>query len=429
MAKFLGIKNNRINIASDKAFKCEGIQVIELPAYLLNVPVADLITNYRFKDDKFISKFTEKPINELKIAFVGNWKMRCGISTYSENLWGEISKSLTHFKLFIEENDQPTGVLNEIGGKTIPAEDVIVCWKRGESLQHLTAEIKKYEPDIVFLQHEYGLFPNACYWLSLMNQLSDYRIIVTMHSIFHHRDKTIVEASIPEIITHLQSGYDVLKKEKQIPGKVYVIPHGCFPCTNKEKLWNFYKTDKTFLQSGFGFKYKGFENSIKAAGIIKKQFPDVFLTILYSESPFNKVEHQIYYNELMQLIEQLGLQENVAIIRGFQSDATLDSYLRTNKVAVFPYISQQGHEVFGASGAARTAMSANIPLITTSVPHFSDLPTIKADTVEQIAVELIKLFSNPALINEQLLKQEQYLIENSWKNIANRHLKLFETHG
>lgn len=426
MPRFLGVKNNRISILSDKYFVGEDIQVIELPPELADVSAADLITNYKINNGKLIAKYSNKPAKEMKIALVGNWKMQCGISTYSENLWGAISHHLSDFKLFIEKNDHKIGPTNEIGGQTISPDRVIECWKRGESLQQLINEIKQYDPDIVWIQHEFGLWANAMYWLSFMNQISEYRVIVTMHSVFHHKDKTICEAAMPEIVTHLAGGRDILKNEKQIPGQVYVIPHGCYPCTTKDKLWNFYKSDRTFLQFGFGFRYKGWENSIQAAAILAKKYPDVFFTGLFSESPFNKVEHQLYYNELMALVNQLGLQENVAIIRGFQSDATLDSYMRTNQATIFPYISHPNHEVFGASGAARLAMSKALPVITSSVNHFSDLPTIKADSPEDIATSLDTLFSSRAAKENQINKQLKYIEENSWEKVALQYISLFE---
>lgn len=426
MPRFVGIKNDHISIVSDKHFVCDGIQIIELPPHLESISSSDLITNYRIKNGKIIAKYPHKPAKDMKIAFVGNWKMQCGIATYSENLWGAVSQHLVDFKLFIEKNDAKTGPITEIGGKTIAADRVVECWKRGESLQPLANEIKKYDPDIVWIQHEFGIWPNAMYWLSFMNQISEYRVIVTMHSVFHHKDKTICEAAIPEIVAHLQGGHDVLKLEKQVPGKVYVIPHGCYPCTSKEKLWNFYKSDRTFLQFGFGFRYKGWENSIRATAILAQKYPDVFFTGLFSESPFNRVEHQMYYNELMSLVEQLGIQENVAIIRGFQSEETLDSYMRTNQATIFPYISHPAHEVFGASGAARMAMSKALPVITSSVNHFSDLPTIKADSPEEIARALEMLFSGKAAKDAQIDKQLEYINENTWEKVALRYISLFE---
>jgi glycosyltransferase involved in cell wall biosynthesis len=426
MPRFLGIKNNRVCVVSDQSFACSGVQVIELPADLEHVTASQLITNYKFKNGRLSAKFTNKPAKELKVALVGNWKIRCGIATYSEFLWGEVIKHLGDYKLFIEKSDSYIGPLNVIGKQTIAEDKVIECWKRGESLQPLVAEIKKYGPDIVWIQHEFGLWPNAGYWLSLMTQLSDYRVIVTMHSVFHHQDKTICEAAMPEIITHLQGGHDVLKVEKQITSKVHVIPHGCFPCLNPDKLWNFYKSDRTFMQFGFGFRYKGWENAIKAVAILKEKYNNVFFTGLFSESTYNQVEHHIYYNELMDLVERLNLQDHVALIRGFQSEATLDSYLRTNQATIFPYISHPSHEVFGASGAARVAMSKGLPVVTSSINHFSDLPTLKADTPEEIAQVLEKLFSSSQFKEEQVNKQLSYINENTWENVALKHIAIFE---
>lgn len=424
--RFAGVKNNQVCIISDVYFNSPDFEIIEIPDELSHVLSSELISNSRMKSGKLVSKLAKKYIKEMKVALVGNWKMRCGISTYSENLWGAIAPHLGDFKLFIEHNDDLTGPLNEIGGTVISDDQVISCWSRGQSLKELISEIKKYDPDIVWIQHEFGLWANACYWLSLMNQLSDYRVIVTMHSVFHHKDKTIVEAAIPDIVVHLDGAKKVLKNEKNVPGNVTVIPHGCFPCLNKDRLWNFYKTEHTFMQFGFGFKYKGWENSIKAAALLKEKYPDIFFTGLFSESSHNKIEHDFYYNELMKLVEELGVQENVAIIRGYQSEESIDSYMRTNKATVFPYTSHPAHEVFGASGAARIAMSKGIPVITSSVNHFSDLPTIKADTVEEITAQLEDLFLHSEKRIIQVNKQIEYLEENTWEKIALQYVDLFE---
>lgn len=426
MARYVGIKQDRIFVISDKPCFGDEFQILEVPAALNHLSNSDLIMKCKISNNEIKCRRTKKPAKEIKVALVGNWKMRCGIATYSENLWGEVVKHVGDFKLFIEKNDTTTGDIYQVGDQIVAEDKVVTCWKRGESLQHLISELKAYDPDIIWIQHEFGLWPNASYWLAMMNQLSEFRVIVTMHSVFHHRDKTIVEAAMPEIITHLQGGYDVLKKEKEIPGQVYVVPHGCYPY-NKEKLWNFYKSDRTFVQFGFGFRYKGWENSIRAAAILKEKYPDVFFTGLFSESPYNKGEHQLYYNDLMDLVEELDVKENVAILRGYQSDATLDSYLRTNQATIFPYISHPAHEVYGASGAARVAMSKGLPVVTSSVNHFSDLPSIKADTPEEIAHELDKLFSVPGAKDAQIQKQLSYLDENTWEKIALKHIDIFES--
>lgn len=424
--RYAAVKNNRICFISGERYHSNSFEFVEVPDSLSHVPSKELITNCRIKNNQLVCKLIKKPAKQMKVALISNWKMKCGIATYADNLWSEVVKHVGDFKLFIENNSNVIGNLDELGGQPLAPGQVVPCWKRGESLKDLVAAIKEYDPDVVWIQHEFGLWPNASHWLSLMNQLSEYRTIVTMHSVFYHRDKTIVEAAIPEIVVHLQGGQEVLKRIKQVPGKVYVIPHGCFPCTSRERLWNFYKSNRTFMQFGFGFRYKGWENSLHATAILKQKYPDVFFTGLFSESPHNKTEHQIYYNELMDLIDKLGIQENVALIRGFQSEETLDSYLRTNQATLFPYISHPAHEVFGASGAARIAMAKALPVVTSSVNHFSDLPTIKADSAQEIADALEYLFTHPDAREAQVNRQIDYLNENTWEKVALKYISLFE---
>lgn len=426
MVRFVGVKNDHICVVSNEMFDNTDLRVVEVPPELTHLSPSELITNCYVRDGSIKCKSVAKSAKLIKLALVGNWKMRCGIATYSENLWPEVAKHVGDFKLFIEKNDLPTGDIHQMGTQTLPDSKVVACWKRGESLRSLVKELKEYDPDIIWIQHEFGIWPNAAYWLSMLTRLSEYRVIVTMHSVFHHRDKTIVEAAMPEIVTHLEGGRRLLKNEKGVHGQVYVIPHGCYPFDN-ERLWNFYKTDKTFMQFGFLFRYKGWQLALETVAILRKKYPDVFFTGLCSESPYAKTEHHVYYNELMELVSKLDIRENISLIRGYQSDQVLDSYLRTNKVAIFPYVDSPEHEVFGASGAARLAMAAGMPVITSNVNHFSDLNTIKADTPEQMATELDKLFSNPSFVKRQVDQQQKYVEENSWANIALRYIALFES--
>jgi glycosyltransferase involved in cell wall biosynthesis len=417
MPKYIGAKNNNICVVSNNVFSNDELDIIEVPDEL---SYEDLILNYKVKNNKLINKSIIKDAKDLKIALVSNYGTKCGIGTYSKFLYKELINFIGDYKIFSEIQNKEDLEFN------IPNDKIIPCWKRGESLSELIKQIKLYDPDIILIQHEWGLFPNARYMISMMTSLSSYRIITTMHSIFHHKDKTIVEAALPEIIVHLSGAKNVLKNEKKLSSKVYTIPHGCFPCVDKTKLWNFYKSDHTFLQFGFMFRYKNFENSIKSVSILKEKYDDIFFTGLLSESPFAKLDHEMYYNELKQLINDLDIQENVGLIRGYQSEEVLNSFMRTNIAAVFPYMVDGEHACYGSSGAAPTVMASNIPVITSSAHHFQDLPSIKADSPEEIAKELDKLFSNETLIKLQVEKQNLYLESNSWKNIAEKYVAVFE---
>lgn len=425
MSRFVGVKNGSIRIISDAFFINDEHSIVELPGELDNIPAEELMLNYHMVNDKVQLKKIKKPVSELKVAFVTNLKMRCGISTYSEFLINELIKQIPNFKIFNEYNSNPTQEMDTIGGLKIDSDKIIECWRRGDPLNELMAAIDDYQPDIILIQHEFGLFPNAMYWLSFISRMSKYRIITTMHSVFYHEDKTIVEASMPEIIVHLEGAKDVLRNHKKLNSEIHVIPHGCFECLDTDKLWNFYKSKHTFMTQGFSFRYKNFGDCIKATALLKTKYPDIFFTGLLSESDFNKLEHQLYYEELLELSKKLGVEDNVSLIRGFQSENVMNSFLRTNQVAVFPYYSDPKHIVFGASGASRMAMSKGIPVITSSIPHFSDLPTIKANSSEEISKELDILFSSSKSVSDQVNKQNTFLKENSWSEVAKQYINVF----
>ena len=117
----------------------------------------------------------------------------------------------------------------------------------------------------------------------------------------------------------------------------------------------------------------------------------------------------------------------MAIIRGYQSDASLDAYLKTNQVAIFPYVMNGEHTVYGATGAARLAMAAGTPTITSSVPQFDDVEGVcpRPSTAEELAQEIESLFGSKGVREKQVEKQNKWLQDNSWDNITKMHLDLF----
>ena len=204
-----------------------------------------------------------------------------------------------------------------------------------------------------------------------------------------------------------------------------MIPHGCFPSTSKEKFWNLYQSNHTLIQWGFGFRYKGLENALKIVCELKSEIPDVFFTGLISETDGNKAFHDQYFHELSESIKKLGIGDNVGLVRGFQSPECLDSYLRTNRIALFPYIDNGNNTVYGCSGAARLSISKGIPVVASNVPLFDDLEGIcpRPNTIQEYC-DAIKILFNDANAEQQIKKRNQFLIDNSWERVAQKYLEL-----
>lgn len=421
MSKFVGIKDSKIQIVSDNEFDSQKLKIVELPKNLEKVSTESLMTDYRYVNGKFNFKFEKKQAYELKIIIITNHGQKCGISSYGSFLLENLIPHIADYRILSEYTNE-----NIKYSDRIDESKVIQCWKRGEELSKLVKIVKELNYDLVLINNEYGLFPVGRAWLSLQTQLSNERVITIFHSTYNHKDKTILEAICPEIIVHLESSKYILKEEKKISSKVYVIPHGCHQLETKDKLWNILQTDERIVQFGFLNKYKNIKANIHAVAKLKNKYPKIFFTALCSDTGRDPIGYDRQYNELLDLINSLNVQNHVALVRGFFSDEVLDSYLRTSRIASFIYELEEDNYCNGSSGAALTSMAKNLYTITSSVPHFHTLPTARANNVDELVEQLDKVFSDPEIEIKQLKLQQKYLEENSWQNVAKKYIEIFE---
>lgn len=369
--------------------------------------------------NRVYKKNAPRDLSGLKLAFIGVWGIPCGIYTYSEALYPHFQKHFKQVRWFCEEADIP-----------YPNDDWLVpCFKRGESLAKLNKALSEYKPDVVFIQHEYGIFPNAAHWLAFLSDVSwKYEVFAQLHSVYRHKDKTICEAAIPNILVHSQLAKDVLE-EKGIRGSIRVVSHFCPPLGDQTRLWNLYQRNHTLVQFGFGFEYKGWEQALQIVASLKPKYPDIFYTAVMSTAAH--ANHDALINRLHDLAESLGLQDNVAIIKGFQTDEVIESYLRTNQVALFPYISNKDHEVFGASGASRHGIRFGVPTVVSGVPHFYDLRGVCAygSSPAEMAQEIDNLFSNKEYRDEVVKRQNEFALAHSPEKTVERICTLMSSPG
>lgn len=362
----------------------------------------------------------KKPIDQMRVAIVCNWNDACGISTYTSFLVNAIKKQVKEVRIYSETTRQ----------QTAPDDETVVrCWKRGESMYPAIKQLLEWKPDFVIVQHEFGIFPKATYFLQMLQMLDDIPYVVCTHSVYEHLDKIVCTSAIKNIVVHSEQGKEVYRKLGH-NNNIFVIPHGCIEFTDAEPLWNIFQTPYALMQFGFGFFYKGVDRALDAIHWLKEhdaKYKEIFYVYLCSDSGhFNNV-HSEYYNFLLDKIDKLKLHDNVAIIRKFHTEEAINSYLRTAKIALFPYVVNPKHKVYGASGAIRVAMANKIPVIASDSSQFDDLDGVvpRPATHIEMAKEIDEIFSNENYRNAVLKRVEKYIHNNTWDISAERYLKLY----
>jgi len=407
-----------ISYGKDKSVKVistSDFELVDSKGHVTNTD--DPISLYQ----RFIKK-EDKDI-PIKIGYVCNWNQQCGISTYSKFIFDELKLLVDEYKIFSEL---------PFGQEEDTKENIVYCWKRGEHLKKLLNEIKEYNPNFILIQHEWGIFPKAGFFMSFITELKRLHIpvIVALHSVYDHLDKIIPLSVLDNVIVHSDNAKGLLKRLK-FKGNVFVIPHGCPEVKKYEEVWNIFQTPYLIFGFGFGFKYKGVDIAIDAIKYLKEtdeKFKDILYVYVCSESDTNKGIHEYYYNTLSEKVEKEGLEDNVLLIRGFLEDEMLDIYLKTVKMVIFPYVSDPTNSVFGSSGAIKIAMSYNMPVIASKSHLFDDIEgyAIRIGDYKELATEIDKLFSSEDYRKQFIDKAHDYIEENTWKKSAERYFNVIK---
>jgi len=354
----------------------------------------------------------------MKVAFISVYGTKCGIATYNAELLSKLSK-LCEIKIFAENADLP----NE--------ENVIRCWDRNSSNKSLLLKnLKEYNPDIVHIGHEYGFFPKSYYFTLLMTQLHKFKTVVTLHSVYDHKDKVVQESMIDHIICHSENAKKCLEN-KGVLSDINVINHGIksFMPNNEllPKLWNTWGTH-TIVHPGFLLGYKGHLRMLDVMKILIAKYPESQYIILGSENPQNQKEHDDLYNQLLTKIDELNLQNNITIKRGFLSEDVMFSYIRTASVVVLPYQPHPDHNVYASSGIARLALATTTPLVTSNAHLFDDITNLAphSDDNHELANYISHYFEQDGINEKEYNNRKLFLEKNNWDNIASL---TFETYN
>jgi glycosyltransferase involved in cell wall biosynthesis len=380
----------------------------------------DLIGRRMPRELIVMDDFVKRDRSQLRIAFVCNWNDQCGISTYSKFLVEAIKPLVADIKIFSEVVEKETHEDEEYVDR---------CWKRGDSLKELSSKISEWNPDFTIIQHEFGIFPNAFYFMKFMEEMKKFPHVVTMHSVYQHLDKVIYTESMSHIVTHSDKGRKCLRRNGNT-AEIYYIPHGCVQLEETSEIWNNLQSPYTILQFGFGFKYKGVEDAIKAVAHLVKtdpKFKNLYYIYLCSENANSTLVHEEYYEYLRKTCEELGVSENVCILRKYQTDEMLSLYIRLAKLCVFPYVTDPNNVVYGESGAIRIAMAHNTPTLASTSRMFSDLQGVvpRIPDYKTLARHIDEVFSNDKYRDEILRRARKYVKENSWDIVGKKYLDLY----
>ena len=297
--------------------------------------------------------------------------------------------------------------------------------------------MSKFTPDIVHIQHEYGLFGDrpGLNFLPLLYKfkLAKVTVIITLHSVyedFTEEQKIILRGLLPAadgIIVHEEYQKDAILKKIGKYENIFVIPHGVREINpiaqSKEKI-GLCEEDKVFLLAGYFRPVKRFERIVKIFPEIVKKEKKAILVIASKRRTHDFTEQQKMF---FQLIDESPVADRIKILRGQFPQETFDIILSAADVIPLPYL------VGAQSGFMADCMAFGRPVVvspdvraTRELVEKSNCGFIALND-EEFIDSIVKILKDKELAKKPTKNALDYVRKNlSWNLIAQKTMNAYQ---
>lgn len=295
----------------------------------------------------------------------------------------------------------------------------------------------KFTPDVVHIQHEYGLFGSPeglnCIPLVYRFKLARIPVVITLHTVYEHISegkRIVLDAllrGVNGIIVHQEYQKETILREVGQFDNIRVIPHGARELErvpDAKRKMGLDKDMKVILLCGYFRRTKGMDRIIRIFPEIVKKVENAVLVIA---SKLRREEHQDYRDELLRIAENSPVAEKIHILKGGIPQDVFDTVVSAADVIPLPY--QKGAQ----SGILAHCLAFGTPVVVSPAVR-SLRETVAEANCGFVAenddefVECIAGILTDDNLRKQLSKNAMGYVKNtrSWKLIAEKTMEFYE---
>ena len=384
------------------------------------------------------ARISTNPCNKpARIALIGGFTpRRCGIATFTADIYNSLKAASP-----VTEVDVYAMTPSSDHTSFEPAVCATILESDPASYAATAQKINSSGADIVWLQHEFGLFggPAGNMVFELVDRIAA-PLIVTMHTVIPDPDPA--QRSVMQRLVARASKLIVMsERARTLLGSVYganvdqivIIPHGVpdrpFGRSAQFKAQFGFSGKQLLLTFGLLSPGKGIEAVIKALPGIVAEHPDLLYCVAGATHP-NLIarEGEAYREGLQQLAASLGVENHIHWIDAFVETGELLDLIEAADIYVTPYPGAAQ----STSGTLSYAVALGKAVVSTPYAHAVELlgddhgALVPFNDSAAISREIGALLDNPDRL--KTLQKRAYARGRSmiWPAFAARSLEVID---
>ena len=387
--------------------------------------------------------FKRDIIPNLTLCMVTPYPPRFGgIATYADELIHAI-KSYNYTVYVICNPDVSNGGHDGQEG-VYPAMDVEkIGWHKD-----VFKAIKNVNPDVVHIQHEYGLydiddkFSTDLLDLLVLLNLDRIPTTITYHSVYTTLsskeyvfmnlslqlvDAGIVHEELQKIFLPVNLGW--------VPQNLHVISRGAKmvgevdvpDAAEAKKIYGLSGKD-VVMCLGWWEPYKKFEDVVKIWPEVVKEYPNAILVIAGDARPGSR-RGIIYKPTLLTAIDESPAKESIVVIQGSFSPKEYNTILNAADIIVLPYDrSSQSGVLAHAFALGKAAIVTDVGGLMAEIRASGAGVVAALGDLDALRDYILLLLKNEQIRAKYAQKAVQYVQKKiGWKYVAGMHLSLYSS--
>jgi glycosyltransferase involved in cell wall biosynthesis len=381
---------------------------------------------------------------ELSVVLVGTYPPRHdGLASFAADLAQAVSEQGT-VRLRVVAID-PQGETCDYNPTVVGRIEQLLR----DSYLHAADLVRRLQPDVVCLQHEFGL------WGIWQDELVDdfavpfvqrvvegadgVPVVTTLHTIRpdpgeYERAvlRGLAEHSAAAVVM-ARTGAIVLLESYQAPqDRLVHIPHGVPVVTRRSRGSVKHRLGlegRTIISTvGLLDRRKGIDYAISAMCQVVERHPDALYLVVGETHPeVRKRQGEQYRNELVALVQESGLADHVRFVNQFVSENDLVGYLQASDIYLTPYLDR--NQI--TSGTLAFAIGLGKAVISTPYLHATEALAegrgllAEFRSAESIANCLLIMLDDPHERREMEHRMAAYGEEDAWPIVGAQYAELF----